>query len=83
MGDALRINGFRFYIPPRDHSPAHVHVKKGDFATRLDISGKGAMLMKGEAKKRRSADAKLRKQAIQLANENLALLKKAWEDSQE
>ena len=38
--------------------------------------------MKGEKNKRQSDNSKLRKHAIQLANENLELLKKAWEDSQ-
>ena len=38
--------------------------------------------MKGESKKRRASDAKLRKKAIKIANENMSLIKKACEESQ-
>ena len=82
MGNVLVIDGFRFYMPPNDHEPSHVHVEKGDFATKIDISGIEAILMRGEEDKKAARNPKLRKKALRLANENLRVLKKEWEDRQ-
>jgi Domain of unknown function (DUF4160) len=82
VGNVLSIDGFRFFMPPNDHDPSHVHVEKGDFATKIDISGIEAVLMKGEETKRSVKDPKLKKKALRLANDNLQLLKEEWRDRQ-
>lgn len=78
MGNVLSIDGFRFFMPSNDHAPSHVHVEKGDFATKIDISGAEAVLMKGEEARRIAKDPKLRKKALRLANTNLQKLKEEW-----
>lgn len=82
MGNVLSIDGFRFFMPPNDHAPSHVHVEKGDFATKIDISGDEAVLMKGEENKRTAKDLKLRKKSLRLANVNLQKLKEEWQERQ-
>ncbi len=82
MGNVLTIGGFRFFMPPNDHEPSHVHVEKGDFATKIDISGDEATLMKGEENKRAAKDPKLKKKALRLANDNLQELKAEWRERQ-
>ncbi len=76
------IDGFRFFILSNDHRPAHVHVRrgrgKGAFEVKIDISGSEAILVKGEESSRAAADAKLRKKAISLVNENLEELQTVW-----
>lgn len=64
MAEILRVEDFRFFIPSNDHAPAHVHVQKGSFATKIDISGSRAEWMVGEENKRAASDRKLRKKAI-------------------
>lgn len=65
--------------PSLDHDPAHVHVKKGDFTTRIDISGDEAVRMVGEENDPAAQDRKLRRAAIAIANQNLIELKRRWE----
>jgi hypothetical protein len=76
------IDGFRFFILSNDHSPAHVHVRsgkgKGAFEVKIDISGSEAILVKGEEYSRAASDAKLRKKAIKLVDENLEELQTVW-----
>ncbi len=60
-------------MPLNDHEPAHVHVRKAEFKIRIDISGEQAMIMDETSK-----DTKLQKQALKIANKNLALLQFAW-----
>jgi hypothetical protein len=79
MAEIFRIKGYKFYIPSLDHDPAHVHVKKGDFTTRIDISGDRAVWMAGEESNPAAQDRKLRKVAITIANQNLIELKRRWE----
>ena len=79
MAEIFRIKGYKFYIPSLDHDPAHVHVKKGDFTTRIDISGDEAVWMAGEENNPAAQDRKLRKAAIAIANQNLIELKQRWE----
>lgn len=79
MAEIFRIEGYKFYIPSNDHDPAHVHVKKGEFATRIDISGDKAVWMAGEESNAAAQDRKLRKAAIKIADRNLTELKKRWE----
>ena len=67
-------------MPSNDHAPAHVCVQKGSFATEIDISGSQAEWMAGEEYKRAARDRKLRKQAIQIANRNIELLKAKWKE---
>jgi len=78
------IDGFRFFILSNDHTPAHVHVRKGKgkgaFEVKINISGFEATLMKGEENSRAASDAKLRKKALRLVNENLEALKLVWEE---
>jgi len=69
-------------MPPNDHEPSHVHVEKDDFATKIDISGDKAVLMKGEENKRVAKDPKLKKQALRLANDNFQQLKAEWKERQ-
>nr|WP_228025269.1 DUF4160 domain-containing protein [cf. Phormidesmis sp. LEGE 11477] len=78
----MTVDGFRFFIPPNDHEPDHVHVEKGDFATKIDISGDQAVLMKGEKTRRAAKDPKLKKRALRLANDNLQKLKAEWRERQ-
>ncbi|PZO20163.1 MAG: hypothetical protein DCF25_07015 [Leptolyngbya foveolarum] len=78
MGNVLTADGFRFFMPSNDHEPNHVHVEKGEFATKIDISGDQAILMKGEESKRTAKDPKLRKKALRLANTYLQTLKEEW-----
>lgn len=79
MAEIFRIKGYKFYIPSLDHDPAHVHVKKGGFTTRIDISGEQAVWMVGEETNPAAQDRKLRKAAIAIANQNLIELKRRWE----
>lgn len=78
------IDGFRFFILSNDHQPAHVHVRrgkgKGAFEVKIDISGSEAIFVKGEEYNRAASDAKLRKKAIRLVNENLEQLQKVWKE---
>lgn len=50
--------------------------------SKIDISGIEAILMRGEEDKKAARNPKLRKKALRLANENLRVLKKEWEDRQ-
>ncbi|NJM99201.1 MAG: DUF4160 domain-containing protein [Phormidesmis sp. RL_2_1] len=61
-------------MPLNDHEPAHVHVRSAEFKIKIDISGDQAKVM-GESEKNK----KRQKQALEIANDNLALLKSAWE----
>ena len=81
MGQAIKpIDGFKFILPSNDHRPNHVHVSKGNFEVRIDISGNEALLMKGEENSRAASDAKMRRKALTLVNNNLRAIQKAWED---
>jgi len=81
MGQAIKpIQGFKFILPSNDHLPNHVHVYKGEFEVRIDISGKNAVLMKGEEGSRAASDAKMRRTALKLVNENLLAIQQAWRD---
>lgn len=73
MAEIFRMDGFQFFMPSNDHSPAHVHVRNAEFKTRIDISGEEAMLMDG------GSDRKLEKKALKIANKELQILKSAWE----
>ena len=73
MAEIFRINGFQFFMPSNDHSPAHVHVRNAEFKTRIDISGEEAQLMDV------SSNRKLEKKALEIANKELEVLKSAWE----
>lgn len=78
MAEVFRLNGFKVVIFSDDHDPPHVHIRKGDFEVKIDISGEEAELMGGEANSKRAADKKLRKQALKIANDNLAMLMDEW-----
>ncbi|MEL6453619.1 MAG: DUF4160 domain-containing protein [Cyanobacteria bacterium J06623_5] len=73
MAEIFRIEGFQFYMPSNDHSPAHVRVRRAEFKTRIDISGEEARIMDN------SGNKKLEKKALKIANKELRLLKSAWE----
>lgn len=74
------INGFKFVIYFDDHSPLHVHVKKGKFEVKIDIEGDRAVVMKGEEKRRVASNKKYVKQALELVNANLDTIKLRWEE---
>lgn len=74
MAEIFRLSGFQFFMPSNDHEPAHVHVRNAEFKIKIDISGSQAKLMDESSK-----DKKRQKQALKIANSNLALLKSAWE----
>lgn len=78
MAEIFRLNGFKVVIFSDDHDPPHVHIRKGDFEVKIDISGDRAVLMAGEENSKRAADQKLRKQALKIANDNLAMLMDEW-----
>jgi len=78
MAEIFRISGFKIVIFSDDHDPPHVHVRKGDFEVKIDISGDQAELVSGEESSRRAADRKLRKQALKIANDNLERLINEW-----
>ncbi len=78
MAEIFRLNGFKVVIFSDDHDPPHVHIRKGDFEVKIDISGDRAALMAGEENSKRAADQKLRKQALKIANDNLAMLMDEW-----
>jgi len=78
MAELFRINGFKVVIFSDDHNPPHVHIRKRDFEVKIDISGARAELMKGEENSRRAADTKMRKQALKIADDNLAMLMDEW-----
>jgi hypothetical protein len=73
MSEIFRIDGFQFFMPSNDHSPAHVHVRNAEFKTRIDISGEDAKLMDV------GGNQKLAKKALKIANRELQILKSAWE----
>jgi hypothetical protein len=78
VAEIFRVNGFKVVIFSDDHDPPHIHVRKGDFEVKIDISGDRAELMAGEETSRRAADQKMRKQALKIANDNLATLINEW-----
>lgn len=78
MAEIFRINGFKVVIFSDDHDPPHVHIRKGDFEVKINISGTNAELMAGEVNKQRASDKKLRKQALKIANDNLTMLIDEW-----
>ena len=78
MAEIFRLNGFKVVVFSDDHDPPHVHIRKGDFEVKIDISGDFAVLMAGEATSKRAADPKLRKQALKIANNNLTMLMNEW-----
>lgn len=63
-----RIDGFQFFMPSNDHSPAHV--RNAEFNTRIDISGEDAKLMDV------SGNQKLEKRALKIATTPIASIKK-------
>ena len=78
MAEIFRLNGFKVVIFSDDHDPPHVHIRKGEFEVKIDISGERAELMVGEEKSRRAADKKLRKQALRIADDNIEMLMNEW-----
>lgn len=78
MAEIFRLNGFKVVIFSDDHNPPHVHIRKGDFEVKIDISGERAELMAGEENSRQAADKKLRKQALKIADDNLVTLINEW-----
>lgn len=78
MAEVFRIDGFKVVIFSDDHNPPHVHVRKGGFEVKINIAGEQAELMIGEENNRRAADRRLRKQAVKIANDNLARLMDEW-----
>ncbi len=74
------INGFKFVIYFDDHTPLHVHIKKGKFEVKIDIEGDEAVLMKGEESSRAASNKKYVKQALALVNANLSTIKQRWEE---
>lgn len=80
MAEIFRLNGFKVVIFSDDHDPPHVHIRKGDFEVKIDISGDRAALVAGEENSQRAADQKLRKQALKIANDNLTMLMNEWRE---
>ncbi len=78
MAEVFRLNGFKIVIFSDDHDLPHIHVRKGDFEVKIDISGNCAELMAGEESNRRAANKKMRKQALKIANDNLTMLIGGW-----
>ncbi|MEL6468300.1 MAG: DUF4160 domain-containing protein [Cyanobacteria bacterium J06614_10] len=78
MAEILRIDGFKIVIFSDDHNPAHVHVRKGEFEVKINISGDRAELMSGEENSKRAANRKLRRQAVEIVNDNLKMLINEW-----
>lgn len=78
MGEIFRVKGFKVVVFSDDHNPPHVHIRKGDFEVKIDISGEQAKLVSGEENSRRAADKKLRKQALKIADDNLKMFLKEW-----
>ncbi len=78
VAEIFRIDGFKVVLFSDDHSPPHVHVRKGDFEVKVNISGDRAELMIGEEKSKRAANKKLRKQALKIVNDNLETLMAEW-----
>lgn len=78
MAEIFRLNSFKVVIFSDDHDPPHVHIRKGDFEIKIDISGDRAALIADEENSKRAADQKLRKQALKIANDNLAMLMGEW-----
>ncbi|MGC1307266.1 MAG: DUF4160 domain-containing protein [Phormidesmis sp.] len=78
MAEIFRLNGFKVVIFSDDHDPPHVHIRKGDFEVKIDISDDRATLMIGEENSKRAADQKLRKRALKIANDNLTMLMNEW-----
>ena len=37
MPTVLRINGYRFFFYSNDHTPAHIHVEKGECTAKFDL----------------------------------------------
>jgi hypothetical protein len=78
MAEVFRLDGFKVVIFSDDHDPPHVHIRKGDFEVKIDISGDRAVLMAGEESSKRAADQRLRKRAMKIADDNLAMLMDEW-----
>ncbi len=76
--EVFRLNGFKVVIFSDDHDPPHVHIRKGDFEVKVDISGEQAALIAGEENSKRAFNRKLRKQALKIANDNLEMLMNEW-----
>ena len=80
MAEIFRLNGFKVVIFSDDHDPPHIHIRKGDFEVKINISGDRAALVAGEENSQRAADQKLRKQALKIANDNLTMLMNEWRE---
>lgn len=76
------IKGFKFVVYFDDHTPLHVHVKKDKFEVKINIEGNEAVLMKGEENRRVASNKRYVKQAVELVNANLELIKQRWEELQ-
>jgi len=67
-------NGFRFFFYSNDHTPIHVHVRKGDGEAVFEISGEIAL--------RESVGMKMRdlRMAEDLAEEHKSLIVEKWHE---
>ena len=74
MPTVFEKDGFRFFFYSNDHSPIHVHVRKGD--------GEAVFNVEGEVALRESQGLKLKElsRAQELAEENRAIIIEKWHE---
>ena len=73
MPTVLRIDGYRFFFFSDEHSPAHIHIEKGDGYARIEIES----VKVTDSHNLKSKE--LRKLCI-LVKENNEKLTKAWNE---
>ncbi len=74
MVTILGSGGFRFVIYLNDHTPAHVHAIKGNGEAKINVAGATAELDWADGLKRSEV-----RQALEIAEQNLAMFLQEWE----
>jgi hypothetical protein len=77
MPIVLRVDGFavRIFLPPREHTPAHVHVLKAGGEVVIELGATDEQCRLREVHRMTDADVV---RAFRIVEANLELLQKAW-----
>lgn len=75
MPTICREQGFRFFVYPNDHQPAHIHVFHSDGEIKIDISGSEPVPLGIYGKMSR----KTASEALDIAEARLQSLRDGWE----
>ncbi|NEP76348.1 DUF4160 domain-containing protein [Okeania sp. SIO2G5] len=76
MSTVHREQGFRFFVYPNDHEPAHVHVQKAQDWAKIQVSGDELELLEVSRKMK----AKDINKMLDIAEEHHKKLLTGWEE---